>query len=304
MTRARREPIAIIGAGRLASALVPRIASAGYPVVAINSRRTSPMRALARRVPGASATAVPARAIDPARVVLLMVRDDAILGVATMLAGIADTDWSKRIVLHHAGSLGPEVLEPLANAGADVGVFHPLQSLTGTSDDATLFEGARARIEGTPRARRCAIALARSIGMVPLGSDRPWTAQKRLRYHAAASLAANDLLALLSLAVDTMRAAGISEQETLPALLPLVQGTLRQVAQQGITKSLTGPAARGDYGTLKRQLEELETLSAETAEIHRLLSRRLITLAGTADGSPSLRTRKTRRPGREQKSKV
>jgi len=320
MSRRRMPPVAVVGAGRLASALAPLIAEAGYPVVAIAARRSASARKLARRIPGARATVRLARAIEDARIVLLAVRDDVISDVASELAGLEEIPWSSYVVLHHAGSLGPGPLKALARSGAEVGVLHPLQCLAGPATGAQIPDGTRARIEGTPRACRVATALARAIGLVPLAPGRSWSDRERVRYHAAASLASNDLLALLSHSVEALRASGVAERDILPALLPLVHGTLRQAAKHGIAGSLTGPAVRGDLGTLRRQLEELERLSPQTAEVHRLLSLRLIDLAQRAGigpddrlrtalasnrgGSTLPRQKKRRISGRARKTKV
>ena len=121
--------------------------------------------------------------------------------------------------------------------------------------------------------------LARVLGMVPL-KIKHLTPPQRAAYHAAASLLSNDLLALLSWAVELMESIGLERRAALEALLPLVEGSIAQAAQAGIGKALTGPAVRGDTETLSAHNDRLSRLSGDAAEVHRLLSLRLIELAG------------------------
>ena len=45
--------------------------------------------------------------------------------------------------------------------------------------------------------------------------------------------------------------------EALPAILPLVRGTLDNLEHLGISAALTGPIARGDVDTVRRHLARL-----------------------------------------------
>jgi predicted short-subunit dehydrogenase-like oxidoreductase (DUF2520 family) len=105
-------------------------------------------------------------------------------------------------------------------------------------------------------------------------------------------MVSNDLIALISMAVDLLAASGIPRSQALDALTSLAGGTIRNLQEGGVQGALTGPVARGDVETVAAHLERLADLSPEAREVHRLLSRRILRLAGTGPG-PADRSMKT-----------
>ncbi len=269
-------PTSVIGAGKLACALVPLLGPAGFPVDSVASKRLASARRACRGVSQVITTRDLDQAVRGARLVLLAVPDSEISPVALRLA---DCDgWERRTVLHHAGSLGVEPLEPLGALGAAVGVMHPLQSLGRPDLAAEALAGSRARIEGDPRGRAVASRLARGLGLTPLRLPARLSKENRSTYHAAAALVSNDLIALLDLGTELFESLGLSRTAARGALLALAQGTLSQ-AEGGLKGALTGPVVRGDTETFNEHLRILRRRSPDDAEVHRLLSRRLARLA-------------------------
>jgi len=246
----RKPSIAAIGAGRLARALLPRLREAGYRVTAV----------------------------EDAGVVLLAVPDRRIEEVARDLAR-ARVDLSRKVFLHHAGSLGPEPLRALARRGAAAGVLHPFQVLSDARVAASILPGSFARIEGDRRAVAAARRIAKDLGLVPFRLPRPLRPKDRAAYHAAASLVSNDLVALLSLASRALAKVGIDRTQALRALASLARGTLAHAEQGGLDAALTGPVARGDASTVEAQLRSLRLVGRGAAEAHRLLAGELLALA-------------------------
>ena len=70
-------------------------------------------------------------------------------------------------------------------------------------------------------------------------------------------MACNYLTTLVKLADDLWQTFGIPRDEATRALLPLLQGTLNNIAAVGIPQALTGPVARGDIGTVEKHIEAL-----------------------------------------------
>jgi predicted short-subunit dehydrogenase-like oxidoreductase (DUF2520 family) len=280
-----RPATALFGAGRLARALLPHLASAGYPVVAVCDRRLAAARGAARAVPGARATTDPLRAARDAELLLLAVPDTELAALALLLADAPGIGWRGRTVLHHAGALGPESLAPLKRRGASVGLLHPLQCLGSTRLAAELLPGSHARIEGTPKARRLALRLAREVGLIPLRTSGRLTPGDRTAYHAAASLLSNDVVALLGLGAALLESIGIDRSSAVAALASLVRGTVVQAGHGGLAAALSGPVVRGDAAALSAHLKALSRRSAAAAETHRLLSRALLGVA-ESEGTP------------------
>jgi predicted short-subunit dehydrogenase-like oxidoreductase (DUF2520 family) len=279
MSRPTRLATAIVGTGHLARALGPLLAERGWPIVAVVGRRPSAARALKRRIPAAMATGSIDRAARDARLLLLAVPDRAVESLAARLAASTPVEWERRVVLHHGGALGLDALGALARAGASVGRLHPLQTLGDPDTVREVLRGSRALVEGDTWAVAVARRLSRVLGLLPLQPENPLDAAGRAGYHAAASMASNDLLALLATAVEVLASVGLSREEAFEALVPLARGTLEQMARRGPRGAWTGPVARGDVATLAGHLDRLARVSPAASELHRLLSLRLLDLA-------------------------
>jgi predicted short-subunit dehydrogenase-like oxidoreductase (DUF2520 family) len=283
---------AVIGTGRLARTLIPLLSPAGFPVAAVSGRRLALARRVARQLPRVRTGTDPAAAASAAGLVLLAVPDAAIAGLAADLGAVPGISWRGKVILHHAGSLGLEPLEPLRRRGASVGLLHPLQCLGRPDLASAVLRGSRARIEGTPKARALALRLARALGLVPLPLRRGLSAADRSAYHAAAALLSNDVVALLDLGADLLVSIGLTRRAAVAALGPLARGTLAQAEGGGTGAALTGPVVRGDLKTLQAHLGVLRSRSRTAEAAHRLLSRRLLELAAASSAPPEPSSRR------------
>lgn len=287
-------PVVIVGAGRLARAVVPALVRAGVAPHAVAVRSERSARRMRRVAPGVPCRRTPE--VPDGAWVVLAVPDRAIGSAARDLAGRHPS--FRGVALHCAGSVAPDALAPLAPRGRR-GVLHPLQSL-GAAGGAALA-GSRAWIDGGTVARRAARRLAALLDLRPLRISRPPDDDARAAYHAGASVAANDLVALLAIAVDALARAGIERDDALDGLAALVRGSLANVEAAGLARGLTGPVARGDAGTLARHLRALDAGGTDDARIHRLLSRRLLDLVGDAlDPAERRRVERRLRGGRDE----
>ena len=273
----RRQPsIAIVGAGGLARTMARALGRAGSVTVVVAARRPAAAAGIARGARRVRAAERIDDAVASADVLLLAVPDGAIAAVARSLARLRPS-WRGTVVLHAAGALGPEPLAVLAKRGASTGVLHPLAVLPRSGRGR--LSGAAARIEGSPKATRAARRLAALVGLVPLSGRALATPRGRQAYHAAASLASNDLVALLVVAADLLVRAGVAKSSATRALASLASGTIAQTRSAGLPGALTGPVARGDTGTVAAQMEALRSADPDAAEAHRALSLRLVAFA-------------------------
>jgi predicted short-subunit dehydrogenase-like oxidoreductase (DUF2520 family) len=103
-------------------------------------------------------------------------------------------------------------------------------------------------------------------------------------YHAAAVMACNYVVALEDVAVEMAAEAGLPRERALEALLPLVRGTVENLAQVGLPDALTGPIARGDVETVQRHLEALGPLGPAPNQIYRVLGRAALRVARARGG--------------------
>ena len=119
--------IAIVGPGRLGSALALELRRAGYRISAIVSGNSAASRrkgqALARRVH--ARWSAPGTPFD-ADLVWFCVPDREIARAARQLEKLVE--WKGRIALHSSGALASDELQALRRRGAAVASVHPLMT--------------------------------------------------------------------------------------------------------------------------------------------------------------------------------
>jgi predicted short-subunit dehydrogenase-like oxidoreductase (DUF2520 family) len=201
-----------------------------------------------------------------ADVVVLGVPDDLVATTCTDLAERGSV--AGRWVLHLSGALTLAALEPAAKKGARVLSFHPLQSIPDVQTGVARLPGSAVAVSASSRGgvafgRR----LARAIG------GRPVTLPDGARplYHAAAVFCSNYLLVLEALAEDLFRVVGIPRPRE--HLAPLARATIETAVTAGPRAGLTGPAERGDAGTVRRNLEALAAACPDAVEPYVALAR-------------------------------
>lgn len=174
---------------------------------------------------------------------------------------------------HLSGALVTDVLSPLHARGYAVGSFHPLQAIAHPVTGAERLAGSYIAVSGAPVAVATARRLAAALGSPILTVPETW----RARYHAAAVMASNFLPPLLDAACRILEGAGVPHEDALPALLPLVRGTLSNIEELGLDAAVTGPVARGDTETVELHLRALD---GGDRRLYALLGRELARIVG------------------------
>ncbi len=234
----------VVGPGRAGGALSLALGGLGWHVSAPVARHDDPTEAAA--------------GVD----LLVIATPDAAVGsVAAAVRPDATT-----VVVHLAGSLGLDVLEPHPRRGA----LHPLVALPSPEVGARrLAAGAWFAVAaGGTDAADVVNAVVSDLG----GRSFPVADADRAAYHAAAAIASNHLVALLAQAERVAASAGVP----LVAYLDLVRATVDNVAELGPAAALTGPAARGDWVTVDRHraalpADEIEAYDAMVRAVRRLV---------------------------------
>lgn len=269
--------LGFIGAGTVGKALAQRLAEVGYPVVAVASRSAASARELGTRAHGARVFGSAQEVADRSDVVFITTPDSAI---GTVVEAVR---WrSGQLVVHCSGADSLDVLEPARQAGALVGVFHPLQSFAGPEQALRNLPGSTCALEGDPQVLEVLKEMAQAIGCrwMRLGPG-----QKAL-YHAAAVMASNYLVTLAAMSASLCNELGLRQEDALAALLPLMKGTLSNVEAMGLPGCLTGPIARGDVATVRKHLRALEVRAPELFQAYRQLALQTLPI-GEAKGKLS-----------------
>lgn len=258
--------IAIVGCGRVGTALAVWLHRAGYPVCGLASRRLQSAQAVAALIGPRPCSQEPQAVTAEADVVFITTPDGAIETVCRHIAATGGFRAGS-IVLHCSGALPSTILAPARQAGAWIGSLHPLQSFAVPTLDRNPFAGIIVSVEGDGPALQAAEALAADLNAHP---QQIFTEAKTL-YHAAAVVASNYLVTLLDLAFGLLQRAGVARQDAHGVLRPLIDGTLANVARIGPPAALTGPVARGDRETVAHHLEAIGTQHPESLALYRAL---------------------------------
>jgi predicted short-subunit dehydrogenase-like oxidoreductase (DUF2520 family) len=272
--------IAIVGAGRVGTAVGVLLDRAGHHVVAVAGRAATAERA-ATWLPGVPLLPPP-DAAALGELVLLAVPDDALGPVASEL-GAAGAVHPETWVAHLSGAIGLEVLDQLARLTDRRLAVHPLQTFPDVATAIGALPGCRVAVtafdeEGFAFGERLAADIGASA--FRLADDR------RGLYHAAAVFASNYLVATSGVAEGLFALAGVPDP--LAAMHPLQEATLANVARLGPGDALTGPAVRGDASTIERNLQALAGSAPETVAAYVAMCRIALDLAeraGRLDGA-------------------
>jgi predicted short-subunit dehydrogenase-like oxidoreductase (DUF2520 family) len=185
----------------------------------------------------------------------------------------------RKYVLHLSGTLGSEVLAAAREAGAFPLAFHPVQTFAAPGP--RLFEGITCAVEGDREAVAFGRELAEFLGARPVEVRR----EDKALYHAGLAVACNYLVALAEAGRALLERAGLGPT-ALDALLPLLRGTVENLARVGLPGALTGPISRADLATLRAHLDALRERAPEFLPLYRILGSRTVDLAlrkGTID---------------------
>ncbi len=243
--------VVVIGAGNVATHLAKAL-DGKVEIVQVYSHYMANARILADSLSGAvTATDSIDDIVDNADIYVLSIKDDAISQVVNRVKP-NDALW-----VHTSGSVQMDVF---GGKMTRYGVLYPLQTFSKNIDvdvSAVPFF-----IEGCTVEVQSQIAdFARLLSSNVSYAD----SHCRKRIHAAAVFACNFTNHLWAKAENILAQDGLD----FKVLMPLLRVTLDKAGVISPADGQTGPARRGDYGTMQGHLELLDD---NDAEIYRMLS--------------------------------
>lgn len=249
MTPAAPRPFrfCLVGAGRAGTGVAAALKGAGHVPVGVASRSPRSAELAASRL---GPPVVSVQELPPCDVVLLGVPESALEDVAAQAAAAIGPGT---IVWHLAGAAGVGPLAAVASAGGRRCALHPVQAFP--DPDAGL-----ARLPGSAWGLTCDEGLAewaRAVVTEDLGGrvfelreeDRPV-------WHAAAVTAAGGAIAIMSLGEQLLGSIGVEAAGDV--LGPLASAAIANASERGASASLTGPAVRGEWATVKAHLDAMD----------------------------------------------
>lgn len=239
--------LALIGAGRVGTAVALLLRDAGWAVVGVASRTDHSAKKAAERL---GARVFEMTSPPDADCYLIGATDEGIAEIVPALGGKLPVG---SVVVHLSGARGVSVLEPLTAEGIEAAALHPVAACPDVETALRRLPGSAWGITCTERAEPLAVRFVEALGGEAVRvaeADRPI-------WHAASVMTSNGLSALLAL--GEMFLAETTEASPAGILGPLARGSLENALEGGGgAATLTGPVVRGEVGTVRRHLEAME----------------------------------------------
>jgi predicted short-subunit dehydrogenase-like oxidoreductase (DUF2520 family) len=247
-----KDTVAILGLGKVGTAVGYLLNRVGYPVVAVSSRSSSSLNQGVAHTGGKPCTRF-SDAASLAECIFITTADDAILSTCETITQEGAVKPGQKVV-HMSGAGGLDLLNAARAAGASVASIHPLQSFADVEGAIKNIPGSTFGITSDDSIRDWAVQVVKDMGGISFfirEEDKPL-------YHAAACMASNYLTTLLHTVEDIYQFLGLSQESAVQAFWPLVRGTLNNIEMKGTVSALTGPVSRGDIGTIRKHLQAFQ----------------------------------------------
>ncbi len=253
MATGKKPSVAIVGMGRLGSALLRHLARTGYVIKEIVVRDRPESRRKAHKRAGAR---IHVSTYDAARLdadlIWFCVPDAEIANIGDALASKAH--WKGKLAFHSSGALAANELRLLQRKGAKVASVHPFTSFVHAAIPS--LRGVPFGLEGDRAALVQARRIVKDLGGIAFTIPRA----RKTAYHAWGSFTSPLLIALLVTAEEVAEAAGVAPALARKRMLPILEQTLQNYANLGAARSFSGPIVRGDVETVRRHIAVLERL--------------------------------------------
>lgn len=260
-----RTRVGIIGAGVVGTAVGMALAAKGFEITGVFDIKPESTQMLTART-GAQPCPAPHSVAQQAQILFLTVNDSAIGTVVRQLSE-SKAFFKDQMVVHMSGAQSSEVLDEARDWGACGVSIHPLQAFASPEQAIVNMKGSIFSVEGDSRVHDDARRIVENLGGEYFFIER----QAKTLYHAGACAVSNYLVTIVDFGVRLLESSGIPREMAVRALLPLIQGTVKNLENVGLPMALTGPVSRGDVQTIARHLDSLEGQSPEQIHLYSLL---------------------------------
>ena len=249
--------ITLIGSGNVATWMAQRLAkSVRFPIMQVFSRKQENARRLADMLQAEAIDDI--KLLNPEnQIFIFALADNAYDEILPQLP------FKLSAAFTTSGTVSCQCLAPYAER---YGVIYPLQTFSKTQEMSDLEVPLCLESDFVGDRKELLWELARELSPTCYEVSEA----QRARMHVAAVFACNFSNAMYGIAYDLLK------KDNLPfkILLPLLRQTVRKVGEMTPAEAQTGPAARGDFNVMRKQMESLE--DERLREIYRLMSETIL----------------------------
>ncbi|REJ82464.1 MAG: DUF2520 domain-containing protein [Bacteroidetes bacterium] len=252
--------VVLAGAGNVANHLGPALQKSGHDILQVIGRSESLVKSLAKKLRTSHGCTFNDIRTD-ADAIILMVRDDSVKEYARLIPSGEFT------IMHTSGAVSAGVFE---NKFANYGVLYPVQTFSKT--EKVKMNDVPFCIEGSNKT-----SLNKIRKLISPVSEKIYQINEddRKFIHISAVFASNFSNHMYTIADTLLK----SRKINFEILKPLISQTAEKIKHISPKKAQTGPASRGDSGTVSNHLKWLKGQD-EFREIYALLSKSIQNLNG------------------------
>lgn len=179
---------------------------------------------------------------------------------------------AQKIICHCSGALPSDAFTGIEKTGAAGCSFHPMLPFSDRFSSYEQLKHSFFTIEGQKDAVKTVSELFTGLGntvcQIP-GECKP-------KYHAAASILSNQVIAALDTGYRLLEECGFSREDARQATKELVVQNIENVLRHDCAQALTGPIERGDIQTVRKHLN---CLNEEDQNLYQTLGLKLVQIA-------------------------
>ena len=177
-----------------------------------------------------------------------------------------------QIICHCSGALSSDSFSGSEHMEVSCCSIHPMLPFSNRFSSFEQLNNAFFTVEGQEHAVKVISELFRSFGNEICCID----GAKKAKYHAAASILSNQVIAVLDMGYSLLEECGFSRDDAVCATAQLVRRNIENVISSGCSKALTGPIERGDVQTVQKHIS---CLDEQDVKLYKLLGKKLVKIA-------------------------
>lgn len=268
-------PITIIGLGSVGSALLHVFTKKNLPVQSVFNRSEVPASIQNKYSETRFTQSWSELNFTAGQLVFITVSDDAIADTVARLSE-GKQDLTDVHFVHCSGTHASQILAPLQAKGAQGASFHPMKAITRKTNS---FKDIWFDMEGD----RELLAKLEQIAHIMDAKTFVVLPKAKPLLHASAVVASNYLVVLAELVTRITGMGEVSPEHALQAMMPLMQNTLQNIEELGVTDALTGPIARGDVETIQQHIKSMQA-NSELLMLYKTLGLEAVKIAERKSG--------------------
>lgn len=260
--------VGIIGAGKVGCSIGKYLVSQGITVTGYSSKTQESVE-VAATFTNTKAYDTDKSLAEESDLIFIATPDDRIVDVWKEL-----TNYSiqGKVLCHFSGSLSSVVFSNREDKGVYACSLHPMYAFSDKFTSYKKLNQVMFTAEGDEEALSVVCSVFRGFGndVAIISSD------KKVRYHAAASMISNMMIGLYEKSLQMFLDCGFEREKARKLVEPLVAGNVTKMLADDSKEALTGPIERGDKVTIERHLQQL---TREEKELYQILGRELLHIA-------------------------